>query len=731
MTFPYQFPAAIIGTAATLVMVQPQITVAATAEEIRNTAKEITVLIRERGENIGSGVIIARSGDTHYILTAKHVVPNKSAPPSYEVIAPDGSSSYEINDASIVRLDGVDLAIVPFVSKKRYKIATIFDKEEKVTILDDDSTSKSPPRNKPVVVAGYPIDVSQPGEPVLTLGLLLDKEAAFSTAQNPFDGGYELLYTNATRKGMSGSPVLDADGRVIGIHGQTEGDSTTNIDIEFGYSLGIPIHAFWQRASSTFKALGVTAASLEPPAIKYSPANQLPQEDIEKLSGGSVSSCPIENSISIEELAQRGNRLYRLRRYQESLECFNKIIKSNPDYRMAWYARGFLLSQHLEELEQGLNSLEEATKIDPDYHTAWRWKGVVLYELGRYEEALTSFEQAIKNYIDGEYYQAWYGKGQALETLGRHEEALKSFNRAIFNPSSYAALIKQGDGLFDSEEYVKALKSYEKATKINEENYEGWLKKGKALRRLGQYQKALLSLDIALNKKNDSQIWIEKGDVFKEMQQYKEALASYKNSLEINSNYYLPWFKIGLILQYNSVPQDLKSFLKRYLEAIIFYEQAIENKPGFELAIEHKNRAIQALELLQDYCLNINYRYTNFDQDSLNSFIESFGDNFGEGHPLNRNNLFESGSEPNYLSLPTVPRSDFSALPGLYYWLSNNSSTKIYVKVIYDDQERPAQMIPINSIQFQGSQRFGVITETWQYSGLDFEIECSNRYIKD
>ena len=729
MTFQYQFPSTIIGMAATIVMVQPQLTVAATAEDIRNTAKEITVLIRESGKNVGSGVIIARSGNTHYILTANHVVSKKPASPSYEVIAPDGSSSYEINDASIFPLDGVDLAIVPFISKKRYKIATIFDKEEKVTILDDDSTTKSSQRDQPVVVAGYPMDVSQPGEPVLTLGLLLDKEAAFSTAQNPFDGGYELLYTNATKKRMSGGPVLDADGRGIGIHGRSEGDSTTNI--EFGYSLGIPIHEFLEREVSTFNALGVTAASLEPPDRTHYPASQFSQKDIENLSGGSVSPCPIDNSISIEELAQRGNRLYRLRRYIESLECFNQIIKINPDYRIAWYARGFLLSQHLEKLDQGLNSLEEATKIDPDYHTAWHWRGVVLYELGRYEEALTSFEQAIKIYRHGAYYQAWYGKGQALEALERHEEALKSFNRAIFNPSSYAALIKQGDGLFYFEEYVKALKSYEKATRINEENYEGWLKKGKALRRLGQYKKAILSLDIALSKKNDPEIWIEKGDVFKEMQQYKEAIASYNNSLEINSNYYLPWFKIGLILQYNSVPQDLNSFLKRYLEAIIFYEQAIENKPGFELAIEHKNRAIQVLELLQDYCLNINYRYPNFDQDSLNLFIESFGDNFGEGHPLNRNNLFESGSEPNYLSLPTVPRSDFSALPGLYYWLSNNSSTKIYVKVIYDDQERPAQMIPINSIQSQGSQRFGVITETWQYSGLDFEIECSNRYIKD
>ncbi|MEQ8970310.1 MAG: tetratricopeptide repeat-containing serine protease family protein [Coleofasciculus sp. C1-SOL-03] len=601
MTFSYRFPATIIGMAATIVMVQPQITVAATADEIRNTAKEITVLIRENGKNVGSGVIIARSGDTHYILTAKHVVPNKSAPPSYEVIAPDGSSSYEINDTSIVRLDGVDLAIVPFISKKHYKIATIFDKEEKVTIHDDDSTTKSSQRDQPVVVAGYPIDVSHPGEPVLTLGLLLDKEAAFSTAQNPFDGGYELFYTNATQKGMSGSPVLDADGRVIGIHGQTEGDSTNNI--EFGHSLGIPIHAFLQRASSTFKTLGVTAASLEPPEIKDYPANQLPEEDIEKLSGGSVSSCPIDNSISIEELAQRGNRLYRLKRYRESLECFNKIIKINPDYRIAWYARGFLLSQHLEKLEQGLNSLEEATKIDPNYHTAWRWKGVVLYKLGRYEEALTSFEQAIKNYSHGAYYQAWYGKGQAFGALGRHEESLAAFEIASLDQSSYAALIKQGDGFFYFKKYEEALKSYEMATAINDNNYEAWLKKAKSLKQLKRYYEAIIDLDIGLNiTQIQPSLWLEKGHVLRQIQRYQESLQAYERVINLDPENYEAWFYKGWILQYGDVPKNIAKLWQQYLQAIASYDKVIQIMHDYQLAVENKELAEKVLMNIARAC---------------------------------------------------------------------------------------------------------------------------------
>ena len=76
MRFPYGLPAALIGAAATAAIVSPQMALALTAKELENLSQQITVLIERKDalSSSGSGVIIAREGNTYYVLTAYHVV---------------------------------------------------------------------------------------------------------------------------------------------------------------------------------------------------------------------------------------------------------------------------------------------------------------------------------------------------------------------------------------------------------------------------------------------------------------------------------------------------------------------------------------------------------------------------------------------------------------------------------------------------------------------------------
>ncbi|MFM6006702.1 MAG: hypothetical protein ACKPA7_23470 [Sphaerospermopsis kisseleviana] len=78
----------ILGTT-TLAIVQYQPVSALTSVEVNNIAKPITVMIGGL-DGKGSGVIVAKNGNTYTVLTANHVV-KKVGYGVYEIITHDGS----------------------------------------------------------------------------------------------------------------------------------------------------------------------------------------------------------------------------------------------------------------------------------------------------------------------------------------------------------------------------------------------------------------------------------------------------------------------------------------------------------------------------------------------------------------------------------------------------------------------------------------------------------------
>ncbi len=70
-----------------------------------------------------------------------------------------------------------------------------------------------------------------------------------------------------------------------------------------------------------------------------------------------------------------------------------------------------------------------ATTLRPEYAEAWYNRGVALGALGRYAEAVASYDRVIA--IDPGDADAWYSRGQALRCLGRQEEADVSQDKAV------------------------------------------------------------------------------------------------------------------------------------------------------------------------------------------------------------------------------------------------------------------------------------------------------------
>ncbi|MEQ8994888.1 MAG: serine protease [Coleofasciculus sp. B1-GNL1-01] len=166
--------AALIGSSA-IVMVQPQVAVSQTLDEqaIASLAKEVTVIIN--GQNPGSGVLIAKQGNTYYVLTANHVVPT---PDEYEIITFDGTK-HTLDYDTVKKLPDVDLAVVQFTSNQSYRVAQLGNSD---TVVEGAT----------IYISGWP----HPGEAITQRIFQITSGKISGRSQSSLEDGYALVYTN-------------------------------------------------------------------------------------------------------------------------------------------------------------------------------------------------------------------------------------------------------------------------------------------------------------------------------------------------------------------------------------------------------------------------------------------------------------------------------------------------------------------------------------------------------
>ena len=179
-------------------------TLAYDSTQINDTANNVTVRIDiNNGQDHGSGVVIARTDSAYYVLTSNHVV---AAPDfKYEIVTPDGEK--HLADASTIRSIAdikVDLAIISFNSDRSYKIAQIENTADRIG------------QGTPIYINGFPEAGRQvKAGPQFTPGIITGTNEGHCS-------GYNLVYNNVTKKGMSGGPIFNEQGKVVGIHGLAE-----------------------------------------------------------------------------------------------------------------------------------------------------------------------------------------------------------------------------------------------------------------------------------------------------------------------------------------------------------------------------------------------------------------------------------------------------------------------------------------------------------------------------
>jgi S1-C subfamily serine protease len=185
--------------------------------QLKTLARSITVKVKV-GRAWGSGILVRKQAQVYTVVTNQHVL-NLGDRASIQTA--DGRSY----PAKVRRQEfgDRDLVLLQFQSRSNYAIATL-ERQAGIRVGDR------------VFAAGFPIESefdeatsAKPGNPLTRVPTHEQAKNSvgftFATGQisllptKVLVGGYQIGATNDVRKGMSGGPLLNRQGKVVGING--------------------------------------------------------------------------------------------------------------------------------------------------------------------------------------------------------------------------------------------------------------------------------------------------------------------------------------------------------------------------------------------------------------------------------------------------------------------------------------------------------------------------------
>jgi tetratricopeptide (TPR) repeat protein/S1-C subfamily serine protease len=539
-------------------------------KKVDDIAQQVTVRIDGGDGSNGSGVIIGKNKNRYYILTNKHVVYNKTLNRliATKVITPDGKEQ-AINPVNIELMKGdLDLAVVSFDSVNNYQVATL---------------GKYPINfNLKNVIFTHGFSSNKPGKYIrqFTAGGLMTLAFSSLVAKDEFSlkNGYQLAYTNFSYFGMSGGPILDQDGQVIGINGAAENELMTNsqgeaVEVPLGFSLGIPINTFLSAVKQT---------SIEPNLLNISTKipPDISQKELELLVG-QVSALEMPSaSANAAEWLQYGSLLLRVGRDrdQEARMAFDQALRLNPKSSQAYYLRSFSYSEtekKEKENEAAIADLYQALQLDPGFEMAWRMLVASLNGSEKYEEALKVSNEMIRRFPKSA--NSYFFKFVVLRSLDKKQEALDSLNKAIELEPSFLNYIMRVITYHMPNDYQKAIADLDKVIELNPNYLTAYYLKAVLFQQKGDIQNALKEMN-QLRKQTDDPNLIA-GSYLTEFLWKYQSLSTENKLLQtltetdkilnfnINNENFLAivyWFRASQYFQNNDLPKALVEIDKSF-----------------------------------------------------------------------------------------------------------------------------------------------------------------------
>jgi len=580
------------------------------AEAVAKVAQAITVRIE--GATQGSGVLVKREGNRYTLLTAWHVVSGQRPGEELAIFTSDGKQ-YQLEQGSIQRLGQVDLAVLSFSSAASYAVAQLGE-------------TRTVAMGNPIYLAGFPLASS--AVPSRLLRFLDGRVVANATVAIP--NGYQLLYSGQqpTLPGMSGGPVLNGSGQLVGIHGQSETEDRKTeqegVFVKTGTSQAVPIGFYRQFVLGAPSPVATGAGSSADDYLAQ--AKQLLRQTGREQEVIRLTDLVVKQTQSADAYVYRGAAKFTLGDKQAAIADFNQALAINPQHPLAYGLRANAKAE-LGDKYGAIVDYSKALAINPRDYITYFSRGMVKYQLGDKLGGLADYNQSIA--LNSQQSFAFRWRGDAKAELGDNKGAVADYTQSLAINSQDALTYRRlADAKSKSGDKQAALKAYNQALAVEFQNWIAYNNRGNAKYKLGDKRGAILDYTqaLAINPQGDSYLFKARADAKSDTGDKNGAIADYNQALIYNPEYIEAYIsrgvaksdlgdKQGAIADYNQVlainPRNADAYNNRGVAksdlgdkkgAIADYNQALDINPRYAEAYHNRGNDKYDLDDKQGAC---------------------------------------------------------------------------------------------------------------------------------
>jgi len=178
-------------------------------------------------------------------------------------------------------------------------------------------------------------------------------------------------------------------------------------------------------------------------------------------------------------------------------------------------------------------------------------------------------------------------EGDRLYVTGDYDKAIERYDMALgINPEYDDAWIHKGSALERLGKHKQARKCIERAIELNPESPVAYSALAAVQRKEGEPEKALKSAEMAIGFDPDYEVaWTNKGNALADLKRMDEAMKAFDSAVRINPDYDKAWYNKGLLLLGKG----------KFKEALECFDETLDIAPRDENALRARETCYRAL----------------------------------------------------------------------------------------------------------------------------------------